>query len=68
MHRAMHRILLYYKYIKLEKPEEITLWQKELCQKLNLKGRIIVAYEGINGTVEGTVENTEEYQRFYKKY
>ncbi len=35
--------------------------QKELCESLNLKGRIIVAAEGINGTVEGTKENTEKY-------
>ncbi len=33
----------------------------ELCKALGLKGRIIVASEGINGTVEGTVENTEKY-------
>ncbi len=35
--------------------------QRELCQRLNLKGRIIVANEGINGTVEGSVEDTEAY-------
>ncbi len=35
--------------------------QKSLCERLGLKGRIIIAKEGINGTVEGTFENTEEY-------
>lgn len=35
--------------------------QRELCEKLGLKGRIIVASEGINGTVEGERENTEKY-------
>lgn len=34
---------------------------RALCESLNLKGRIIIASEGINGTVEGTVENTQKY-------
>lgn len=54
-------ILLYYKYIDIEDPEELLSTQRELCQKLGLKGRIIIAKEGINGTVEGTVENTKLY-------
>jgi UPF0176 protein len=57
----MYTIILYYKYIKLDKPEEITSWQKGLCLKLGLKGRIIIAKEGINGTLEGTAENIEKY-------
>ena len=28
---------------------------------MNLKGRIIIASEGINGTVEGAIENTQKY-------
>lgn len=35
--------------------------QRALCQQLDLKGRIIVAKEGINGTVEGSTSATEEY-------
>lgn len=35
--------------------------QRALCERLELTGRIIVASEGINGTVEGTKENTEKY-------
>lgn len=45
----------------LADPEEDKKKQKALCEKLGLKGRIILANEGINGTVEGTVENTEKY-------
>ncbi len=48
----MHQILLYYKYVHIENPEAETARQRELCERLNLKGRIIVASEGINGTVE----------------
>lgn len=57
------QVLLYYLYCDIADPDQFMLDQKELCQRLGLKGRIIVAREGINGTVEGTVENTEEYCR-----
>lgn len=57
----MGKILLYYKYITIEDPELIMNWQHELCERLNLKGRIIIATEGINGTVGGSQEATEEY-------
>lgn len=61
------RILLYYKYVKIENPSKYRDFQFDLCQKLNLKGRIIVAEEGINGTVEGSKENTELYIEEMKK-
>ncbi len=55
------KILLYYKYVFIKTPNEIKKWQLELCEKLNLKGRIIIATEGINGTLDGTPENTQKY-------
>jgi len=54
-------ILLFYKYVEIKNPEELMNEQRELCEKLELKGRIIVATEGINGTVEGTKENIKQY-------
>lgn len=63
----MHSILLYYKYILLENPEMITGMQKTLCQKLNLKGRIIIAKEGINGTVEGLDSDIATYMEETRK-
>lgn len=56
-----HRILLFYKYTAIEDPEKLRLEQLNLCQKLGLSGRIIVAHEGINATVEGLAENCEKY-------
>lgn len=56
-----YTVLLFYKYTDIRNPEEIKLQQKQLCEKLNLKGRIIIATEGINGTLEGTTTNTEKY-------
>jgi len=57
----MGRILLYYKYVHLDEPEAILKWQKKLCKKLGLTGRIIIATEGINGTVGGSHEATQAY-------
>jgi len=56
-----YEILLYYKYVWIEDPEKEKKRQIEICKKLGLKGRIIVAREGINGTVEGLKENTQKY-------
>lgn len=55
------QVLLYYKFVTIDDPQAIQDEQRRLCVSLGLKGRIIVAHEGLNGTVEGTVENTEKY-------
>ena len=63
----MHEILLYYKYVLIVDPEAEMVRQRELCARLGLKGRIIVAKEGINGTVEGFKGDTERYITEIKK-
>jgi len=55
------QILLYYKYVTVPDAKKIRDEQRALCESLNLKGRIIVADEGINGTVEGLIKDTEKY-------
>ena len=59
--QTKYQILLYYKYVFLKDPEKEMILQKDLCKHFNLTGRIILAKEGLNGTVEGTIENTEKY-------
>lgn len=56
-----YEILLYYKYVQIDNPEDYKEEHKKLCEELGLKGRILIAEEGINGTLEGTAENTEKY-------
>ncbi|MCH6266754.1 rhodanese-related sulfurtransferase [Neobacillus citreus] len=56
-----YRVLLYYMYVPIENPEEFAALHLQFCKELGLKGRILVAAEGINGTVSGTVEQTEKY-------
>lgn len=56
-----YQILLYYKYVEIPDPLELRRTLLTLCTRLSLKGRIIVAHEGINGTLEGTVSDTEKF-------
>lgn len=56
-----YRILLYYKYVTVPNYEEFAREHLQYCKQLGLKGRILVAEEGINGTVSGTVEQTQQY-------
>jgi UPF0176 protein len=58
-----YQVLLYYYYGNLDDAAELTERQRALCQHLGLTGRLIIAQEGLNGTLEGTVEATEEYVR-----
>lgn len=53
------QILLFYKYVFINNPEEVSSWLRALCQKFNLKGRLIVATEGLNITLEGQTDKTE---------
>ncbi|KAG7462003.1 hypothetical protein MATL_G00197240 [Megalops atlanticus] len=54
-------VLLYYCYCQLPDPHLICAWQKALCEKLHLTGKVRVATEGINGTVGGTKVATALY-------
>jgi len=56
-----YRILLYYKYVPIEDPQGFAAEHLQYCKDLGVKGRILIAEEGINGTLSGTVEQTERY-------
>lgn len=55
------RVLLYYKYVSIENAEEYAAKHLEFCKSIGLKGRILIADEGINGTVSGDYETTQKY-------
>lgn len=42
------------------------MWQRELCERLELHGRIIISQHGINGTLGGTIEDLRAYKRAMK--
>ena len=62
MTSALFTVLLYYKYVRLEGPEAFVREHRALCTSLGVMGRILVACEGINGTVAGDAAAMERYQ------
>ncbi|EGK06868.1 rhodanese family protein [Desmospora sp. 8437] len=56
-----YQVLLYYQYVRIEDPQSFAKEHLTFCRELGLKGRILVAEEGINGTVSGTLPATEAY-------
>lgn len=64
----MEKILLYYKFQPVADPEAVRLWQRSLCENLNLKGRILISVHGINGTVGGDVQDLKTYVRETREY
>lgn len=59
----MQKVILYYKFVPVSDPAITMRWQRELCNRLGLKGRVIVSPHGINGTLGGDIENLREYKR-----
>lgn len=64
----MQKIILYYKFTPIENPELMRLWQRALCEKLNLKGRILISKHGINGTLGGDLDALKTYVRESKQF
>lgn len=63
----MEKIILYYKFVPVSDPEMTMRWQRELCTRLNLKGRVLISKHGINGTLGGDIENLRQYKREMNK-
>lgn len=64
----MQKIILYYKFVPIADPEAVRLWQRALCEKLNLKGRILISGHGINGTLGGSLSDLKAYVKETKAY
>ncbi|MDO5618558.1 oxygen-dependent tRNA uridine(34) hydroxylase TrhO [Kocuria sp.] len=65
---SVNRILLYYSLTPLPDPQAIALWQRALCERLGLRGRILVSPEGLNGTVGGEVNALKQYAKITRSY
>ncbi|MFV0558791.1 MAG: rhodanese-related sulfurtransferase [Enterococcus sp.] len=61
-----YRVLLYYNYTPITDPVAFSKEHLAFCKALNLKGRILVAEEGINGTVSGAIADCEAYMAWMK--
>lgn len=59
----MYNVLLYYQYVPIADPAQFREQHYALCKQLQLKGRVLIGSEGINGTVAGSMEATEQYKQ-----
>lgn len=56
-----YEVILFYKYVQLDNPEGVKVSVRALAEKHALLGRVLIAAEGINGTLEGTKEHTDAF-------
>lgn len=64
----MQKIILFYKFVPVADAETVMFWQRALCQKLGLKGRILISKHGINGTLGGDLMSLKHYTREMKAH
>jgi UPF0176 protein len=65
---AIPKILLYYVFTPLADPDAVRLWQRDLCESLGLRGRILISKDGLNGTVGGELTAMKKYVRRTRDY
>lgn len=56
-----YKIILFYKLLNVIEPEQLMSFQKSLCNRLGLKGRVLISSEGINATLEGCTIDIYKY-------
>ncbi|MBX8995162.1 rhodanese-related sulfurtransferase [Corynebacterium testudinoris] len=65
---SLSKILLYYRFTPIADPKAVMLWQRDLCESLGLRGRILISTHGINGTVGGDIAACKKYIRKTRDY
>lgn len=65
---GINKVILYYAFTPITDTAAMRLWQKQLCESLNLKGRIIISKHGINGTVGGDMADVKKYVKATRDY
>ena len=65
---ALSKILLYYRFTPITDPNAVRLWQRDLCELLGLRGRILISKDGINATVGGELGAMKTYWRKTREY
>ena len=64
----MKKVLLYYKFVPISDPTTVMYWQRALCERLGLKGRILISVHGINGTLGGELDSLKSYTKEMKSH
>ncbi|MCL6452369.1 MAG: rhodanese-related sulfurtransferase [Alicyclobacillus sp.] len=58
---STYQVLLFYQFVHVESPIALADELERFCRQRGLRGRIIVAEEGINGTVSGRTADTAAF-------
>ena len=64
----MLKIVLFYRFTIIEKPEVLEEFIRSHCLTLDLLGRVLIAPEGLNGTLSGLVYKIEEFVKYLSEY
>ncbi len=56
-----YQVLLYYNFSTVPDPEAAKIEMEDFCREHHLRGRILIAKEGLNGTVSGRISDTQAY-------
>jgi UPF0176 protein len=64
----MQKIILFYKFYPLSDPALTRLWQFNLANGLNLRGRVLISKHGINGTLGGDINDLKRYIKDTKQF
>jgi len=62
----MFLTIAFYQFVSLENIEQLQAFILKFCQKNKIKGTILLASEGINGTISGQKNNIHEFLKFIK--
>lgn len=65
---AIPKVAMFYTFRPVTDPVAVRLWQRDLCEGLGVRGRIIVSHQGINATVGGNVTLLKTYVRKTREY
>lgn len=55
-------IIIFYKYTRVDDPTGFVAWIRKQCEDIGIFGRILIAHEGINGTVEGNADQIANFE------
>jgi len=66
MTKEKYTVILFYKFSKIKNPQKFRDAQRRIAEDFSLKGRMLVAPEGVNATFEGTAQNIKGYVKKLK--
>lgn len=64
----LYQVINFYQFTLIKDPSVLQASIKELCKKNSILGTILLAEEGINGTIAGTKEHNDILIRFLKGF